>query len=630
MTEADFIEELGWLAEQNKWSELVSAIEKQIECLKQLGFEESSQYAIRILTRYCDIIPDKHIEYSLIARLLGLAVYSFFNNNYQQAAIFARKASNSSQLKEVCAFITQFAKDTIELPDVLRIEVDPDSFAQPLKTLTISISILHGSTLADTSLDWLLGGFNVLSVVELFTTRVSRPLPSGESRLSFGEVNQISTCNPENAAEALNCSYLATPTFWFNVLENDNVCLLVNPPREGPGFLRPCSSFYISIEMGIIGYIFIMNQTIVIPLYSGMGSYIEGLAIGDLERNQISLITNSKTGLSLRCLDEVGKALQHLFASKPWMGSSATKDLKHFLLIGSRVSFGHTIINDSAYLGIIRILAKNNIKYNLMLANHDFFCSLHMLASIGVDAISSSKDWSTINNFKTPLENLYFFPSIVVYPIATLRPVSATMELFRGHIMNITSSHTVSGTKALYLQLDNRMGSRKILNVYELIEVVVSSCISCQYGTLVLDGLTKYPIYSRLNGEVLIEWREGSLAAEIIDYAGKVALDAGLKYMVLDNKTLPDKLSLTVDLHFAKAIAPYGSSAMTPIYLLNVKTGLLGSETYGHILEAWKWHVTRYCHPFRVTQEVYIASSRHGDFGYVVDLEAIKQFIAED
>ena len=66
---------------------------------------------------------------------------------------------------------------------------------------------------------------------------------------------------------------------------------------------------------------------------------------------------------------------------------------------------------------------------------------------------------------------------------------------------------------------------------------------------------------------------------------------------------------------------------MAPIYLLNVDTGMIGSEGYLSVRDAWKWHVTRYCHPYRNLREVYVESSSWSDMGYVVSMYALAEYL---
>lgn len=627
MDHSEFHVKANMLVDQNNWIDLSTEIEKFVKTMEAHGFEETCIRTVDIITHYCNMIPTRLLPSLLITRLLGVANYLFYEGKHQQAMDMTRKICDSCHLQNLKIQGSYEALESVNQLDIICIQVDPESFGKPIRSLANNLSITSGLSFVESSTNSIFGSFGILSTIDLFMGLIARPLASAGKAVTFNQVNQVTSFAPENTVEELNCSYLATPLFWFNVLQNDSICLHVAPKGNEPGFIEPICSFYISIEMGIIGYIYEVNQEIVVPLYSGMGSYLEGLAIGNIKNNQLALITNSKSGLSLRCLEKVTCSLEHLLTNKVPISTLESDRIENYIIIGSRTNFGHTIINDSAYLGTIRYLATHNIKFNLMLANHDFLSGLELLNSVGINAIASAAKWSTINNYKTSINGLFLFPSIAIFPVSTLRPVSATLQLVSEHCACTSIQDGPLDRQALYLQLDNRSGSRRIINLYEIIDFLFSSCSLYSYDTVVLDGLTRYPIYTRFNNDLIVDWQDGSLSLDVMHYISQAASNNNLRLVVVDNKTIPEKLTLAAGANVTKAIVPYGSGAMTPIYLLNVQTGLLGSETYSSLIQAWKWHVTRYCHPFRVTEEVYIRSAKHSDSGYEVDLGALEQFL---
>ena len=129
------------------------------------------------------------------------------------------------------------------------------------------------------------------------------------------------------------------------------------------------------------------------------------------------------------------------------------------------------------------------------------------------------------------------------------------------------------------------------------------------------------------NGTISIVFRENQEHVHLHDHVLSHALANGLSCSIIDGLSFSEKLEICSHHRIVCGIAPYGSSMMFPIYVLNCILGIIGAEVFSNNLDSWRWHITRFCHEKRVFKETYVSSTFRGGNGYIVSTESIEAYL---
>lgn len=558
--------------------------------------------------------------------LMAIAKYLESIGQENEARVLLRKLIPS--LIELQASCQPATASSMAVGEVSYTEtrIAPEYFGGSLEKMLSLIDLKSGQDWLAKSILNIFGRFSCLPINEICTNLMT----SGTKKLDIDDSAlhqpEIASQEAENAAEKLNLHHLSHfSTFWLDAVRKQTISLITDNP-SGTYKAMPNGSFLINEKCGsIIGFPFIISGTIFVPLYTGWVSHIEGFVVANADLSAIAIILNSSALLSSH-FDEAKEAILYFLKHELSKWEDTPIDDNPYILIGQRINYGHTIINDSCVLALLKCMADRSIKFNLALGEWDYFSTVSIMEEVGCNIIEESCQWITIDEFQTKAHGLYSFPSKLIFPVPSMRPPSESLNLIKQIKEPVTNPQRIEN-KTFLLQLDSRGGSRKCINQYALIDKVMSIAKACNHLQLVIDGFTSIPCYRKISGELATSIVKTKLPTEIRDYISRQAEEFGLHIIWIDGLLLHQKLKELRGSSIIKSLAPYGSGAMTPIYLINSTTGLYGHETYSNVRDAWKWHVTKYCHSQREQIEIYIDSIDHGNSGYNVDLSAVASFL---
>lgn len=441
-------------------------------------------------------------------------------------------------------------------------------------------------------------------------------------------------------AENLNLDFINNrrQTLWDRVLHAKNVGIAT--AKDGRlARLIPVGSALVDRNCGgILAHLYVSGKTIIAPLYTGWVSAIEGLIIISPKLKRSLALVNSKTTLPKAIESHLdGVVSSALLASTTLQGkiSSSNQQIRKFLLIGQRINFGHSIINDINSLSVLSRKSKTD-DYGLALGNWDFVSTVELLKTLQPNLFGNFSSIITLNDSDDRSHDIYVFNNKLLFPIPSFRP---PLEALRSiwdfpYACSDSSACKQNGTaagaeSALYISIDERKGSRNFVNKMEVVESIAKLCLHRGISTLILDGLTAIPKYSVTSRNMVrSSLISASLSSSIHDDFNALCSTYQIRSVILDGLSFLEKLRYLSNYKVVCALAPYGSSMIFPIYIINCPIGIFGHEHYSHILKAWQWHVTRFCHPLRSEREVYVNSISHGNTGYVVDTNEVNRFIS--
>lgn len=219
----------------------------------------------------------------------------------------------------------------------------------------------------------------------------------------------------------------------------------------------------------------------------------------------------------------------------------------------------------------------------------------------------------------------YGWSEYFVIPLTSYRPHFNSLKALGS--INASPSAARPYSKCVYVSLDSRVHGRYILDKVALFRNIVACCISRNIDAIIIDGNTAVPKYSRDDdNRISLHYPEVPIASRLYDQIISLSFQHGVSCIVIDGLSFPEKVEVCSHYEIDYAIAPYGSSMMFPIYILNCPLGIIGSEIFANYLQTWRWHITRYCHSERHIKEFYIDSSITAGNGYIVSPASIESF----
>lgn len=299
------------------------------------------------------------------------------------------------------------------------------------------------------------------------------------------------------------------------------------------------------------------------------------------------------------------------------------KDLRIAIVAGHRRSFGHTIINDVNSLILVPELIKHRGNVTVLIGKYDYLELDVLLGSmIGQDCIRYIRSTE-------PDNGVWSFANEVLVPLGCWRPCRDALKMVASttcnHKIKVQSDLTVS----IYLSLDSRSGKRTCINQEQVVDSCLRELDSLSYGqdmlsrpVLIVDGSTAVP-HKSSNSSIIKHEIATSISPNMRSLLLRKSLEYNLPVVIIDGLSFRSKMAILGNLTPSLAICPYGSSAMLPIYILNIATHHYGSEALSERLETWAWHITAYCHSERRVLEAFIPSSEVSAQGYIVDVNEL-------
>lgn len=413
--------------------------------------------------------------------------------------------------------------------------------------------------------------------------------------------------NSANKHEERNLKYLrANKIFWSDIFVSERLCIPLLGANHASQSIYPLGTIAMSSGgYGFFAYPFLLGPMVIAPLYAEWMSILYGLAILDLNSNKLVLLCQPHLVSEIQ--DTFAKSLIELISKSTT--SSPLAIPKFSTILGFRVNFGHTIINETSCLDLMKHKSAHNKCPNILIGDYDFLDTFSLVKSFGCQV-------DILSQFKCENLDSYVLPNHVACPLTTQMATSSALSLVRrGHIFS-----SEENPKALYFVVDYRKGSRYFVNIRDVLNLLIESVINLDVF-IIIDGLTQVnlPLKKAEQNRSLHTAVEEVLSAS----KTKNELEVSQKLIITDGLTFPEKIETFSKYNIKAAFAPYGSSLMIPIYILNVPIYIFGTEIFRQY-ERQLWHITRYCHKERILKENVVKSSSLSNQGYQVMLSDFK------
>lgn len=365
----------------------------------------------------------------------------------------------------------------------------------------------------------------------------------------------------------------------------------------------------------IISHIYAHNNLLICPLYQGSLNQNNGLIIFSKSRKTYYFILTKK----LKNIFKNNLVLIKSFSES--ISDSYTRsqnyEIKKLIYIGGKINYGHTIINDSAFLDYL--YSKKHPTLNFLFGNYDYLCTLDLNSKIN-SSFKDNHNFTFINEFNFE-NNIFSLPNYFVSPLPCYRPSKLAIKILSSQI-NLTKNE--SKESAFYFLIDERKGRRELINKMDVLDLICKKLNSKKIKYLILDGMTSIPIYGSS-----LKVKKNKISSRIIKEAEKVISKNGLKLRSIDGLTLIEKNKVCSKFRIISSFASYGSGMSYPIYILNIPIIIGGTDVVisRKIFKRWHWHFTKYCHPFRNKKEVLIPTNSYSKNGYNLNLGILESYL---
>jgi len=293
------------------------------------------------------------------------------------------------------------------------------------------------------------------------------------------------------------------------------------------------------------------------------------------------------------------------------------------LILAHKINYGHTVINESSALSACLEIA-NNKTVDIVIGDYDYFNYENLLTTQAAnrDKLNIRK----LSDISTKLQldfSAYALKNLTLIPLSTYRPIRAGLEILKYPYIK-THTQVTNNYKSIYISLDNRPGNRSCLNKKDIILSSLQALKNLGHSELYLDGITYFRAIENYRAIPKIHCNDLSISD--IEYIKSTAKAYNIKLTIIDSLIFLDKMQHLGNSPPKLAIAPYGSSMILPIYLLNTNTFVYGWERFANVLKQWEWHVDKFCHSDRHQTLNYLNSTSRSEDGYYVDTnELIKK-----
>ena len=352
----------------------------------------------------------------------------------------------------------------------------------------------------------------------------------------------------------------------------------------------------------IVIHIYEDEQSVLCPIYCNSISQFQGFLYLDKSNRRVDAILGRKS--CYKHFASAGNFIKYLVSvlNKYSLHSSGetisnTVNVQRALVFGQRNSYGHMIINDMRYLSYLFGQHKHS---DLVIAGRsDFLDSIQLVKQSGADLVANI---TPLESYDSGDQKAYIFRDLFLYMLPTLRVDEEALGLIKARLNEVP---THSKSIAAYFLVDTRRNhGRGCLNTIEVFKCYCSNLSKRGISTLLIDGETALPRYSKIqggNGITVNSYTEQNKEeAKIIDQLVVIASSYTIKLVIVASKPFTRKIDIFKNYSIALGLCNYGSGMATPVYILNTTMFLCGYDsidktTYKH----WAWHYDSYCHKER-------------------------------
>lgn len=452
----------------------------------------------------------------------------------------------------------------------------------------------------------------------LFTTLLGTVRNKNSCLMNPNQViaEKLNNITPSNNHESRNLHRLqSNSTFWCDIFLSEQMCIPLIKNDQLCQLIYPIATIFMRRKKTVFLYPFLIGPIVIAPLFSGwMLSPFKGFALLDLNSN--TLIFFCRPSVVAGIERKLAKSLvQVLIQSKTCLAAP-----KFSTLLGCRVNYGHTIINETSCLDLLQYKSAYGKTPRVLIGNDDYLDTFSLVSSLGCKI-------EFLSQFQCNDLDSYMLPNHIACPLTTYRPTTKALSLIRrGNFFR-----SEKNPKALYFAVDYRTGARRFVNITDVLSILVE--LALQHNLyLLIDGLTNIDFQSgKAKSNKFLHQAVKNILTEktLQDFLeGKSDNEIYKKLIVADGLTFPEKIEIFSQYYIKAAFTPYGSSAILPIYVLNVPIYIFGTESRPKF-ERQRWHITRYCHKERLFPENIIKSSKVSNDGYEVMLSDLKNKLKE-
>lgn len=428
-------------------------------------------------------------------------------------------------------------------------------------------------------------------------------------------------------------------TFWLNLLNEYSLSLPIH--YEGGGCLvKECSPVF-SLMAGeaigsFIGHVYKVEHQVVVPIYADMIRELVGVLLFDRNVAILSFTKKARQWNADGIIESFITPLREMLSTHPAQINSSPDAKRCLVPCGAMNNYGHTVINESAVYEMLASCRQPLVNHNL----YPLLCSKDYLNSIDI-LRSSWQDEELILLDECTLSQLPFGRIIdgIIVPVCSYLPTFLGLRACWDRstsVVGISPSLLPTdaySSRAVYWAIGGRSGKRECSNILESLSYIVPTLLKYGVCNLILDSTTAIPNYTRdlgtrLIGESFSRVSESSYIA-LVSQLVQTLSGYGLNVIDINGYAFREKVATCKSFVVPVSVAPYGSSAMFPLYFLNNHVLLAGSEVFESYVNEWKWHVTKYCHPSRLIEEIYLQSLQIDSSGHQLDLKILDQAVKD-
>jgi hypothetical protein len=422
-------------------------------------------------------------------------------------------------------------------------------------------------------------------------------------------------------------------TFWLNIVNGYDLSFPIRYDNcTQINMHAPVASFMVGDVIGsFIGHIYRIEHQAVVPIYSDMIRELVGILILDQHVAIISLTQKAHKWNAAKIINDMIEPVRVLLRDENCKSSRTPSELLRLIPCGAMNNYGHTVINESSVYELLATHREEFLQMSIrpLLCNKDYLNSARILRDSWLDdeiflleecAIAKLPMGWLIDGIIIPLCS--YLPTLRGIKSCWNTPARAIDQLAKESILY------TQPRRAIYWSIGGRHGRRECNNILESIANIAPILLDHDVGHIILDSTTCIPGYGRnKDTNAITEEFTRCQHENYLSLFTKIESALSVFDMSLVNVNalaFADKAAICKTFSIPISVAPYGSSAMFPIYFLNNHVLLTGSEIFADYLEEWKWHITKYCHPMRLIEEVYIRSACVDSSGYAIDVDILR------
>ncbi len=407
-------------------------------------------------------------------------------------------------------------------------------------------------------------------------------------------------------------------TFWEAILFEE-IGILINADKNIKR-CKPIGSSILEKATGsIICHLYYHNNLIICPLYQGSLNQNNGLVIFCKSTNTfyfiLTKVLKNKFTEDIKIMKCFGQSIINS-ANK-----ANIKKTKKLIYVGGKINYGHTIINDSAYLKYLFSDRYENL--NFILGNYDFLSTLELYKKVKLGSKTKKNNFHLLNDYYFS-NSIFSVPNYFVLPLPCYRPSEMSINLISYPLKERKYKRKYN---AFYFLLDERKSHRTLRNIIEVLDTICKELKAKKINNIILDGMTSVPNYGKNQTSIV-----NSLSKEFLKKAIEKVKENNMQFNIIDGLSIIEKNKLCAKFNIKSGFASYGAGMAYPIYILNIPIAIGGTDAVisKKTLKRWRWHFSKYCHPNRNEKEFLIPSKNFSNKGYNLNIQQLKKYLTNN